>query len=331
MVDMVRTNQERHARRAWRAYVAERSPMWVCREVLARTFRGSRAELEQTTARRLQAAVVLLFLAVRCFHLGQAGVNLALAGGEYTVPWLAVMLGAACAVDSVVLAALTLGARQLTQRAILIDAAFGAVGLAVMAIATSSGPGRAGSLNWMLPYTVATATGLGVLAGGDLVEQHSTAAPGGEGGRSASSRPALRRVWPFLCAVGLGGVYVASTYLPHRLASDDPGQIWSNAANYFVFFAAGALTLKVAGGRVAALSARNVEVEEAAAAVAREAQWKAISGAVFDPAIALFDRMVSLPDEALPTAVRHEADRLIEMIEAVKPGRGASPVESEVG
>jgi hypothetical protein len=359
MANVVQADNGSFARRVWRAgcaYVAERNPIRVAREVLALPFRGSRTELERATALRLQAAVVLLFLAVRCVHLGQAGVDLALAGRHYTVAWLAFALGGACLLESVAIAAVTLSARRLTPGAMLADAAFGVAGLAVMAIATSSGPGRAGSLNWMLPYTVATATGLGVLAGGDLV---ATGAAGGkheggavgskpeggtaDGGRETSAASGEReggavgrlgreQAGLLLLAVTLGGVYVASAYLPHRLGVDHPGQIWGDAANYAVFFAAGALTLKVARGRVAAMSARNAEAATAAAAVAREAQWRAVAVDVFSPVIALLDRVVSLPDGELPDTVREEAGRLIAMIEAVRPGAWNAPLaESEVG
>jgi hypothetical protein len=362
MANVVQADNGSFARRVWRAgcaYVAERNPIRVAREVLALTFRGSRTELERATALRLQAAVLLLFLAVRCVHLGQAGVDLALAGGQYTVPWLAFALGGACLCESVAIAAVTLSARRLTRGAMLADAAFGAAGLAVMAVASSSGPGRAGSLNWMLPYTVATATGLGVLVGGDLVAGAASAADGrreggtadgvGEGsptggerkggttggGREggAAGRLGREQAGLLLLAVALGGVYVASAYLPHRLGEDHPGQIWGDAANYAVFFAAGALTLTVARGRVAAMSARNAEAAAAAAAVAREAQWRAVAVDVFSPVIALLDRVVSLPDGEPPDAVREEAGRLIAMIEAVRPAdsRAALAAESEVG
>lgn len=318
------------ARSAWQscgAFAGERNPVRVAREVFALTFRGSRGDLEHAAALRLQAAVVLLFLAVRCVHLGQAGIDLALAGHQYTVQWLAVALGGACVVESLVVAALTLGPRRLTRGAMLIDTIFGLAGLAAMAIATSSGPGRAGSLNWMLPYTVASATGLGVLAGGDLVYTSSAERGGGQD-RGAYTRPAL--VWPFLGAAALAATYVVSAYLPHRLADDHPGQIWGDAANYVVFFAAGALTLMVARRRVAALSAGNAEVTAAAGEVAREAQWRAVSVDVFGPVIALLDRVVNLPDGEPPAAVRQEANRLIAMIDAVRPGDpGGSLVESE--
>ncbi len=272
---------------------------------------------------------MLLFLAVRCVHLGQAGIDLALAGHHYTVQWLAVTLAGACVIESLVVAVLTLGPRRLTRGAMLIDGVFGVLGLAAMAAATSSGPGRAGSLNWMLPYTVATATGLGVLAGGDLLDTSSSECDGGHDS-GADTRPALVSVWPFIGAAALAATYVMSAYLPHRLGADHPGQIWGDAANYVVFFAAGALTLRVARRRVAALSAGNAEVTATAGEISREAQWRAVSVDVFGPVIALMDRVVNLPDGEPPAAVRQEADRLIAMIDAVRPGDAdGSLVESE--
>jgi hypothetical protein len=317
-------------RRRWLGFLAERSPIRVSREVLSSTFQGSRAELERATAVRLQAAVVLVLLAVRCVHLGQAGVDLALAGRAYTVRWLAVVLGVACMAESLVLAAWTLGARRLTPRAMLADAAFGVAGLAVMAVATSSGPGRAGSLNWMLPYTVATATGLGALAAGDLVDAASRVASPSDHGRGG---PSVRgRLWPLVVAVGLGGAYVASAYLPHRLAYDSPGQIWGDAANYIVFFMAGALTLWVGRRGVMAMSARNAEVAAAAAEVAHTARSRVISVDVFGPVIALLDRILDLPDGEFPVSARDEADRLMSLIDAVRPADGGgSPSEAGAG
>jgi hypothetical protein len=313
----------RRGARRIRCLLAERSPLRVAQEVLALTFRGSRADLELAAALRLQAALVLLFLAVRCVHLGQAGVDLALAGHSYTTQWLALGLGALCLVESLAVAAVSLGARRLSTSVMLADAAFGVCGLGVMALATTSGPARAGSLNWMLPYTVATATFLGALMGGDLVEQSAPLASLAQPDRRALGSAARRRMWPLAVALGLGGAYVASAYIPHRLGADQPGQIWGNAANYLVFFAAGAFTIEVARRRVRAMSARNAEVTAAAGEVAREAQWRAVAVDVFGPVLALLDRVISLPDGELPASVRQEADRLMELIDAVRPGEGA--------
>lgn len=326
---VVAQQSEEHGQRGARLQraLAERSPVTVSREVLVLTFRGSRAELELAAALRLQAALVLLFLAVRCVHLGQAGIDLALAGHSYTTEWLAVSLGAMCVVESLAVAAITLGARRLTTTVILADAAFGLIGLSLMALATTSGPGRAGSLNWMLPYTVATATFLGALAGGELVDRSPADVSAGRRVEGASTGSARRRVWPLLLALGLGGAYVASAYVPHRLGEDQPGQILGNAANYLVFFAAGAVTVEVARRRVNAMAARNAEVTAAVAEVAREAQWRAVAVDVFGPVLALLDRVVGLADGEIPASVRREADRLIAMIDAVRPGEGASSLD----
>jgi hypothetical protein len=99
-------------------------------------------------------------------------------------------------------------------------------------------------------------------------------------------------------------------------------QIWGNAADYGIFFVAGLLTVVVARRRVAAMSARNAAVTEAAAQLAREAQWRAIAVDVFVPVVALLDRVAGLPDGPVPAPLRREADRLIAMIDAVRPGAG---------
>lgn len=80
--------------------MVERRPLEVVRDVMALTFWGSRTELERLTALRLQAAFVLIFLAGRGVHLGQAGVDLALAGGAYTHDGLALGLMVACVAES---------------------------------------------------------------------------------------------------------------------------------------------------------------------------------------------------------------------------------------
>jgi hypothetical protein len=297
--------------------------------VRAKTFQGPLAEMESGTARQLQEGIVLLFLAVRCVHLGQAGVDLALAGRTYTIEWLALTLAALCAVESVAVAAVVLGprARRLTARAILADAAFGVAGLGVMALATTSGPGRAGSLNWMLPYTVATATGLGVLAAGDLVDR-SAAGASLAGDRHVRGRSVLARLWPLVLALGLGGAYVVSAYLPQRLAEDQVGQIWGNAANYVGFFLVGAFTVGAARFGVRAISVRNAELSEATAQVAQEMLLREVEAEIFSPALALLDRVVGLEDGEVPGDIRREAGQLISMIDAVEPRDRSGSLEA---
>jgi hypothetical protein len=271
--------------------------------------------LELATALRLEAAVVLIFLAARCVHLGQAVVDLGLAGGAYAHEELAIGLGATCWLESLVFAVFVLSARRLSRGALLGDAAFGVIGLAVMSMATDPTPGRADSLNWMLPYTVATATGLGIVMFGDLVDR--------------SPRPGrLARLWPPAVGLGLTCAYVASAYLPHRLAGDRPGQIWGNAANYVVFFAAAVLTLAVTRRLVATLAARNADVTRTAEELAREAQWRAVKVDVFGPVVRLLDRVAQLDDGKMPASIRSEADRLITMIDAVRPGDVRSAVDA---
>jgi hypothetical protein len=184
-----------HGRGAVRLRARNLNPVVLMRELVAGEFAGSRDDLELVTALRLQAVIVLVFLAARFVHLGQAAVDLALAGDAYTRETLAVAVAGLCVVESAVFAALVLDARRLSRSALLCDAAFGAAALLAMSLATTSTPGRAGSLNWMLPYTVATATGLGAVTLGDV----------------AGAQPSLRgRLWPPAVALGLAAAYVAS-------------------------------------------------------------------------------------------------------------------------
>ena len=153
----------RGCRRHWQAarhHVAERSPARIARDVLSPTFRGSRRELELATAFRLEAAVVLIFLAARCVHLGQAVVDLGLAGGAYAHERLALGVGVACWLESVTFAVFVLGARRLSRGALLGDAVFGVAGLAVCSGAvwacfscsrTSSGAEPAPSPSFQMP------------------------------------------------------------------------------------------------------------------------------------------------------------------------------------
>src|SRR5450631_2651499 len=111
MADAGKRRRGRAPRTGWRrclARLADRSPVRVSRDVLALSFQGSRSDLDVAIALRLQAAVVLIFLAARSVHLGQAGIDLALAGHWYTREGLAVGLGAACLVESTVFATVTL-------------------------------------------------------------------------------------------------------------------------------------------------------------------------------------------------------------------------------
>jgi hypothetical protein len=145
---------------------SEWHPVRLAREAFASTFQGSRDDLVVVTARRVPAALLLLWLTGRCVHLAQAGIDLAVGYHAYARPPLALGLAVACAAESVLIALVMVRARQLTLGALLADGVFGVVGLVVMSAAISGRPGFTGSLNWMLPYTVATAVGFGLRGAG---------------------------------------------------------------------------------------------------------------------------------------------------------------------
>jgi hypothetical protein len=183
-----------------------------------------------------------------------------------------------------------------------------------MSVATSSTSGRAGSLNWMLPYTVATAAGIGLVALGDLVST-----PGAGEDDEEPDPGMLKRLWAPGVVVALGGAYVASAYLPHRLADEHGAQIWGNAANYPVFFAAAFGAAVLLRRALSLVSGRNAEVSRAAAQLAHEAEWRAVAVDVFGPVIDLLDRVADLDDGEIPPQLRDEAGRLICLIDAVRP------------
>jgi hypothetical protein len=304
--------------------MSEHGPIRAVRGVFSLTFRGSRQDLERETALRLEAAVLLIFLAARFVHLGQAGIDLGLAGRSYTRHRLAWGLGSACLLESLLFAGVTLRAGRLTRPALFADALFGLAGLVVMSVATTKT--LKGSLNWMLPYTVATAAGLGLVAMGAVTGDLDTPIDRPQSdAKPTLTRPAryLRRrpvglaqsTWPcFALVVTLAAVYVWSAYREH---SD---QIWGSAGNYFVFFVAAGAAVAVLRRRLAVIGARNAAVTGAAAELAHDAQWRAVAVDVFGPVLHLLHRLVGLDDGEVPSGLQEEANRLILLIEAVRPG-----------
>jgi hypothetical protein len=294
------------------------SPVRLAREAFALTFRGSQQDLAEVTAARTQAVLVFLVLAARCVILTQAGIDLAAGSGAYTRLGLAVGLAVACVAESVMFALVMLRAQRLTFGALLADAVFGVAGLVVMSVATTAAPGRAGSLNWMLPYTVITAVGLGLLAARDLRPMD------GGAGADASGR---RRSAVFLASgVGVVGVlaaaYLLSVNLPRRI--DPQVQLWTNDANFALFFGA-AFVLSVLLQRwLTLIGTRNAEAMRQAAELSHEAHWRALTVDVFGPVLELLDSLEKVGD-AVPASVRDEAGRLIGLIEAVKPRAARSP------
>ena len=311
-------------------------PARLARDAFALTFRGSRRDLEEVTVGRVRAALVFLLLAARCFHLAQAGIDLAAGHGAYTRLGLAGGLAAACVAESVLFAAVIVRARRLTLGALLGDAVFGIAGLAVMSAATIAAPGRAGSLNWMLPYTVTTAVGLGLLFAGDAQREPAT-------GGQVRPGNGVRRLWPLVLAramiVGaLAAAYIVSVNLPRRLPGDRPAQLWSNDANYAAFFLAAVVLAVLLRRWLAVISRRNAEAVRQAAQLSHEAHWRAMTVDVFGPVLELLDSLTVI-GEQVPASLRAEAGRLISLIEAVNPltggpaarGLGADSIEGGSG
>jgi hypothetical protein len=290
-------------------------PVWVARDAFASRFMGSRRDLEQVTDGRLQAALLFMFLATRCVHISQAGIDLAVGHGAYTREGLAGGLAVACLAESLVFAAVTVGVRRLTFAALLGDAVFGVVGLAVMSAATTAAPGRGGSLNWMLPYTVTTAVGLGLLFAGD----RSGSAAAGTARRGSRIGGILVRALPRLAAVGaLAVAYIVSVNLPHRLSDNPPGDLWVNDANYGAFFVSALVLALLLRRWLMVIGRRNAEAIQEAAQLSHEANWRAMTTDLFGPVLVLLDRLAVVGDQ-VPASLREEAGRLIALIEATNP------------
>jgi hypothetical protein len=196
---------------------------------------------------------------------------------------------------------------------------FGVAGLAVMSVATSAAPGRAGSLNWMLPYSVTTAVGLGLLFAGDAAPESAAGGPARPGQRG---RWLLSTVLPRAAATGaLAAAYILSVSLPRRLPRDGPAQLWANDANYAMFFLAAVVLAVLLRRWLTVISRRNAEEVSQAAQLSQEAYWRAVTVDVFSPVLELLDRLAVI-GEQVPVSLRQEAGRLISLIDAVDPLAG---------
>jgi hypothetical protein len=301
----------------------DRTSIWsaarLAREAFALTFRGSRQDLAGVTARRTQVALLFLLLSARFIILAQAGIDVAVGSGAYTRPPLAVGLAVACVAESGIWALVQLRAQRLTAGALLGDAVFGVGGLVLMSAATTAAPGRAGSLNWMLPYTVVTAVGFGLLVAGDLRPA------GGGAGPVAGGKPrqGLFLVSRAAAVVTLAAAYLLSVILPRRL--DPPVQLWTNDANFAWFFGAALVVSVLLRRWLILISMRNAEAMRQAAKLSHEAHWRALTVDVFGPVLELLDGLEAIGD-AVPAQFRREAERLISLIEAVKPRQSRVPI-----
>lgn len=294
-------------------------PARLAREAFALTFRGSRRDLDEVTARRMQAALVFLVLAARSVHIGQAGIDLVAGSGAYSRPGLAVGLAVACGAESALFAALAIRAGRLTFGVLLGDAAFGVVGLLVMSAATTTmTAGRTGSLNWMLPYTVTTAVALGLLLAGD-------AGPGAGGPlRPAKVWWLWRRLLLRAAVVGaLAAAYLVAMNLPRRLPQDRLHVLWFNDTNYATFFLAAVVVALLLRRWLMVIRHRNAETVRQAERLSHEARWRAITVDVFGPVLELLDDL-ALIGEQVPASLQAEAGRLIGLIEAVNPLPGST-------
>jgi hypothetical protein len=304
-------------------------------------------DVERVTALRLEAAFAQGFVIVRCFVLAQAVLNLLLTFEQYRAPAVAALVCLACVVETALVGRALTRSGRLTRPILLGDALFGLAGIAAMTTAQwgglnwlipSTNVTAPGGFNWMGPYTLATCGALGILAPGDLTNHFEPQYKAQEivrrfrnwGYPRPHNEPNVRvmrgRWWAPSVALLLAMANVAaSTRLGGVPANVD---VIRGVGNYVLFFLIGAITATFFRRSIARLAARDQELEGIAVEVARTGQWRATVTDVFAPVIELLDEVLRLKGDC-PDPVRSRADRLIEMIDALRPEDGGTRTGDE--
>lgn len=286
------------------------------------------------TRRRMGTILLSLFALVRCVHLGQAVIDVAVGARVYTQPLLAATWAAACVAESGVLLGWSWRRRRLELTAMLADAVFGLGGLGVLSVAMAGTLGRLDTLNWMLPYTVGTSIGLGfALASteedGHPIEPAGAGEPAQRGAGPAHGigdgrRGALPPRWirdlidRRLVAVAvtvalLAAGYLASVLLPQRLLDETTHDLMQNLANYPLFLLVSLMLTVVARRRVATVEALTKEAEELAARTGREATAVSLTKEYFNPVVDVMKRVAD--DPATAVLLREAAKELLNRID----------------
>jgi hypothetical protein len=102
-------------------------------------------------------------------------------------------------------------------------------------------------------------------------------------------------------------------------------QLWTNDANFAWFFGAALVVSVLLRRWLILISTRNAEAMRQAAELSHEAHWRALTVDVFGPVLDLLDGLEAIGD-AVPVQFRDEAERLISLIEAVKPRPARVPL-----
>jgi hypothetical protein len=270
------------------------------------SFEGSRIELERTTHLQMDAVLLLLVLLARVLILLQAAVDVTLGHGAYSHPRAATAAALACVLESSLLAVVLIRRRRLSFVALAADAGFGLLGLGLLSVATAHTQGRTGTIDWMLPYTVVTAGGLGLLVARERVGPLRDLPRAGYDWRGA------------IAVVALCIAYAASVSLPARAPGETLSSVLTNAFNYPIFYLAAAGLSVGLGRRLQVIAQRNEDAQRQAAELAEQAKWRAVAVDVFGPVLDLLDRAAEM-DDAVPPALRREAARLIGLIDATNP------------
>jgi hypothetical protein len=284
----------------------------VARAAVRPSFTGSRADLGRSAVLRVDAGLLVIFLGGRAIHLLQAIVDVAVSHSSYTHPTAALVALFACFAESSLVAIVLLAKQRLVMPVLLADAVFGLLGLGLLSYATTMTPGRTGTIDWMLPYTVATAAGLGLLAAQCHFDDTS------------KTLIRHRHGWlgapvALLLAVG----YAASVSLPRLGPGESVPQVVENACNYPLFYLCTAALSWGLYRRLKVITAADEKASQEAAQLAEQAQLLTMAGDVFGPVLDLLDRATEIADE-VPLALREEAARLMCLIDAINPQRGGS-------
>jgi hypothetical protein len=282
----------------------------LVREALQQSFTGSRGDLVRTIGERLDVGLLVIFLGGRGIHLLQALLDVTLGLDGYTHMSAAQIAACGCLAESLLLSVALARRQRLTLPLLVADAAFGLLGLGILSFATTHTVGRTGTIDWMLPYTVTTVAGLGLLVGRgkDPVGPDGVARGRGDW-----------RCAPIVLILTAG--YVASVMLPRLAPGETAVQVLVNACNYPAFYlGAAGLSLSLRR-RLEAISVRNDAVTQEAARVAAQGHLRAMMVDVFGPVFDLLERAAKMGDE-VPPSLREEASRLMELIDAMNPRAG---------
>jgi signal transduction histidine kinase len=245
---------------------------------------------------RIERALVTCFLAIRTVHVLQGLACVRSARTAYRRPFLATGAELAAIAELAFLARRTVAAGTLERDVVLVDTAFGLVGLAILAAATDP-TARTSSLNWMLPLTVGS-------------------------GLAASSLPDVAE--GMALTVGLATAYGLGTRSNSRQGGGPAATAFANVLSYPTFYAVGRIFIqqirRIASELDDARQTAVVESARAATAAARNKEHRLLH----DSALQVLEAVAhssGLAEEGL----RRQAQREVLAIRRALAGEELAP------